>query len=418
MKFEKHVLDAINKLEKKNHAAYAAAWCVAEATNGGDPKDWNIITDAPFDELIEIFDEAEDVDEESEILRICFDIESKDSEGDVLICDIASYKGDPSDEVAQYGFTVLAVAENPERERIDPESGFDDINAKVVRTIGSPDNVFKEDPYMMLEALSIASHVGFDLDRELFQAIADNRELLLHLDAETLRDEIERILTGKFTGKALNMMAATGLITLIYGERNVKKMSAREQRDFLTLCKNIDKTMPIPLRRLGLIYDVLATKKAERAIQEFGFDPESERLLISGIRYSADIATLNNTSAIKEFIYDHGMEEYDFIHDLSKATRIVYDLDPLKIHTRNSLLKGIMERREAIFVKDLCIDENDVMDAGITDDPSEAMKLLDMTMTKVHDDPTKNNKDELLKLASKYKKHPLRGKTAKYDWIR
>ena len=58
------------------------------------------------------------------------------------------------------------------------------------------------------------------------------------------------------------------------------------------------------------------------------------------------------------------------------------------------------------------------MEAGITEDPEESEKLLGMLVERMHIDPRKNTRKDLLELAKKYKKNKMAAYFRGVSWIR
>jgi hypothetical protein len=58
------------------------------------------------------------------------------------------------------------------------------------------------------------------------------------------------------------------------------------------------------------------------------------------------------------------------------------------------------------------------VEAGITEDPEECEKLLGMLIERLHIEPNKNTKKDLLELAKKYKKNKLAAYFRGVSWIR
>lgn len=91
-----------------------------------------------------------------------------------------------------------------------------------------------------------------------------------------------------------------------------------------------------------------------------------------------NIHFLIDDQTFKRYLHKHGLEMYNYLHNLSKAQRIVYDQPSNKIEARNYFMQVIQSNHEPVFTEDLVIDANDIMEAGITDSPERAEELLDL----------------------------------------
>lgn len=422
LKFDKDVLNALQALEREGFETYAVGNCIIEWAKGLTPVDWDLVTKAGLADIQRVFPNGEVIDEANGIVRLDFTHEELNSEGEKFIegavCDITVMEGTIQEELHDYGFTCAAIADNPERTVIDEFGGMDDIKNKLIRTVGDPDQLFLDEPIRMLEAVRYVSDLGFDLQKGVYQSILKNWRLLLNHSIAPIRQELELILTGTYTGKALNMMADTGLMAVIFGEEVSRKMNSGEMQAFITLCENIDKTKPLRLRRLGLLYTILNEKHGLEAIGRMNYDPDTEMHLRDAMTEMVKIQFLSNSLEFKRYICEHGLKRYNYVHNLAKAQRIVYDQPAIKIESRNHMMSEIKHNNEAVFVEDLIIDGNDIMEAGITDVPEKAEELLYQVLAKVHQDPRNNDRTYLLKMAKKYSKSKFKANSRYVHWIR
>ncbi|MBQ1489868.1 MAG: CCA tRNA nucleotidyltransferase [Eubacterium sp.] len=421
LKFDKDVINALKKLESAGFATYASGDCVIEYVSGGTPLDWDLLTEAPMEKIQEIFPEGTCIDPERGVIRLDFthEVETEDgSEIEGAICDVIPYEGTIEDLLAKRAFTISAVADSPERGLADPYNGVDDIHKKLLRSIGDADEAFAADPIRMMQAMRYVAELGFDLTKNVHDAILRNWRKLQNVPIEQVRDELELIICGKSAGKALNMMADTGLMAVVFGEEVSRKMSASEMQQFIEVTKNIDKTMPVRLRRLGLLYTTLNQKRGLEAVKYMHFDVDTEAHLTWALTELVKVTFLANGTELKRYIYENGSEKYNYLHNLTKAQRIVYDQSSIKIEARNAIMREIKRNHEPIFLDDLVIDANDILEEGITDDPERAEHLLEQVIAKVHINPANNERSVLLKLAKKYNKSKFRAATRYVNWMR
>ena len=69
-------------------------------------------------------------------------------------------------------------------EVIDLIDGIKDLDNKLIKTIGNPDERFREDALRMLRAFYLVSKLEFSLDKNTFLSIHKNKELLKNISAE------------------------------------------------------------------------------------------------------------------------------------------------------------------------------------------------------------------------------------------
>lgn len=424
IKFDRNVHLTLKALESKGFRTYAIGECVRDSIRGYAPYDWDLVTTASLEELEDIFEKGVPVGDEEKSLRIDFTYEVVSEDEDEpsriegVVCDIKPISLPIEEQVSQNGFTVNAIADNPDYAFVDPYSGREDIKKKLINTVKPADELFKERPIKMLEAIRTAAELDFDLHKSLYEAIVSNWRLLMDFDKAAIRNELERLLTSACSGKGLNMMADTGLMTVIFGEDVSSKMSTGEMQAFTTLCENIDKTKPVILRRLGLLYTCLNKNRGLKAIERMNFDDHTNMHLVDAMKELIKIQFLGNDVEFKRYLFDHGIERYEYLNNLSKAQRIVYEQPATKIEGRNHMMKTIISNDEPVFIEDLVIDENDLIEAGIVDSPEKAEELLGLVIAVAHDNPKNNQRAYLLKMAKKYSKSKLLRHTRYVKWLK
>ena len=423
IKFDKDVLQALKTLEKAGFETFATGDCVRNLIRGVYAYDWDLVTAASAEDLEMLFPQGKFIDEEKKIMRVDYTYEVEETEDEPThiegaIMDIHILDCTLEEELVKAPFTVQAMADNPDRRFVDPHGGREDMKRRLIRAIGDADQLFKTQPARMLEAVALAAEMDFDLHKDVFDGILRNWRLLLDYDRTVIRENLERILTTDHAGKGLKLMAESGLMAVIFGEEVSKKMSHNDMRSFETLCENIDKTRPVRLRRLGLLYTILNKKPGIEAIDRLEFSDEDKVYLYDAMTLMIDIQFLGEPVKFKRFLFEVGMDRYNYMHNLSKAQRIVYDQPTQRIESRNYALREIEENHEPVFVEDLVIDANDIMEAGITDDPARAEELLHSVCAIVHKNPLHNNRVRLLKAAAKYNKSKLAEQMRYIKWYR
>ena len=159
-------------------------------------------------------------------------------------------------------------------------------------------------------------------------------------------------------------------------------------------------------------------KKARPSIEKFNFDSKTRQHLIDAVSDMPKLYFASTKELLKKFIYERGMERYNYLANLEKAQRIVFDYDSeTKIKSKMYLLEEIHALNEPIFVEDLAIDGNDLIEAGICE-ADEVGRILSMVVERTHIKPNLNKRSELLKLAKLYKKSKVAAATRGVKWLR
>ena len=425
VRLPKEVGKVMTRLQEAGFEAYVVGECVRDSILGRKPFGWDVTTNAGLEELKAVFPEAEVFSEKFGVIRLEY-IEEAKVDGEVVevgvIVDVAPYRKDAkfangllvdssraetiADDLSHRDFTINAIAEN-HTELADAFEGKDDIRKKIVKTVGDADRMFKEDPIKMIRAIRLCAELDFDLHKGAYDAIVANKELLETADPKKVREEFKMLMTGDAAGKGLNMLLDTGLVATILGPDILNRLTKREMQDLTVLSQNIDKTQPVTERRLGLFYACIDKKRSKPAIERLNYDEKTKQHLIDAVTDMAKLYFTATAPALKKFIYERGWERYEYLANLEKAQRIIFEyFSDTKIMSKMYLLEDIKKYREPIFVEDLFIDANDLVEAGICK-PEKADALLKMLVEECHMHPRKNTRAKLLELAKTYSKNKV-----------
>ena len=425
VKLPKEVGKVMTRLQEAGFEAYVVGECVRDSILGRKPFGWDVTTNATLEDLKTVFPEAEVFSEKFGVIRLEY-IEETKIDGETVevgvIVDVAPYRKEAkysngllvdstraetiADDLSHRDFTINAIAEN-HTSLEDTFDGKEDIRKKLIRTVGDADRTFKEDPIKMIRALRLCAELDFDLHKGAYEAIVANSALLEKASPNKVRDEFEMLMGGVAASKGLNMLLDTGLVATILGPDILAKLTKREKSDLEILSQNIDKTQPVVERRLGLFYACIDKKRAKPAIERLKYDEKTKQHLIDAVTDMAKLYFTATAPALKKFIYERGWERYNYLANLEKAQRIIFDyFSETKIYSKMYMLEDIKKYREPIFVEDLFIDANDLVEAGICK-PEKAEALLKMLVEECHMHPRKNTREKLLELARTYSKNKI-----------
>lgn len=116
------------------------------------------------------------------------------------------------DDLVRRDFTVNAMAlALPDAVSVDPCGGLADLAAGVLRTPGTPEQSFSDDPLRMLRLFRFQATLGFEPDTAVVAAVRQMGERLEIVSAERIRDEFSKLITAPDPGPALTALVASGL---------------------------------------------------------------------------------------------------------------------------------------------------------------------------------------------------------------
>ena len=104
---------------------------------------------------------------------------------------------DLSVDVKRRDFTINGMYMDKNKKVYDYVGGQKDLENKIIRMIGDPDQRLKEDPLRILRAIRFQITFNFKIDEELKKAILSNLELLKNLKEAKIVEEIKKMKKDK-----------------------------------------------------------------------------------------------------------------------------------------------------------------------------------------------------------------------------
>lgn len=208
-----YVLTTLNKLENNGFEAYIAGGCVRDFLMNKQPHDFDITTNALPEHIKQIFSNYKIIKSGEKHGTIAVIIEKN-------IIEITTYRidgsyfdnrhpekvifsSDLSEDLKRRDFTVNAMVQNKNGEIIDLFGGKNDIENKIIRTVGNAYDRFQEDALRIMRCLRFASTLGFDIESETSEAAHKCAFLLKNISVERIKEEFIKILCGNYCEKIL-----------------------------------------------------------------------------------------------------------------------------------------------------------------------------------------------------------------------
>ncbi|WP_413808431.1 CCA tRNA nucleotidyltransferase [Streptomyces sp. OE57] len=130
-----------------------------------------------------------------------------------------SYGDSIEEDLVRRDFTVNAMAVAlPQKEFIDPHRGLEDLAARVLRTPGTPEESFSDDPLRMMRAARFAAQLDFEVAPEVVAAMTAMAERIDIVSAERVRDELNKLVLADHPRKGLRLLVETGLADRVLPE--------------------------------------------------------------------------------------------------------------------------------------------------------------------------------------------------------
>lgn len=116
-------------------------------------------------------------------------------------------------------FTINAMAVRlPQGEFVDPFDGAQDLVRRLIRTPREAELSFSDDPLRMMRAARFASQLGFTPVADVVIAATDMAARIEIVSAERVRDELSKLLLGKYPRLGLDILEGTKLADIVLPE--------------------------------------------------------------------------------------------------------------------------------------------------------------------------------------------------------
>ncbi|MFF3153394.1 CCA tRNA nucleotidyltransferase [Streptomyces sp. NPDC057910] len=140
-----------------------------------------------------------------------------------------SYGDSIEDDLVRRDFTVNAMAVAlPQKEFVDPYGGLEDLAARMLRTPGTPEESFSDDPLRMMRAARFAAQLDFEVAPEVVTAMTDMSARIEIVSAERVRDELNKLLLSAHPKKGLRLLVDTGLAEHVLPELPALRLESDE----------------------------------------------------------------------------------------------------------------------------------------------------------------------------------------------
>jgi poly(A) polymerase len=110
-------------------------------------------------------------------------------------------------------FTVNGLFYDPiSKKTHDWVGGDKDLRAKIIRTIGKPEERFGEDHLRLLRAVRFAAQLDFEIEPETFAAVKLLAPKIKLISAERIRDELLKLFSPPHAARGLVLLRESGLL--------------------------------------------------------------------------------------------------------------------------------------------------------------------------------------------------------------
>ncbi|KAB2646543.1 MAG: CCA tRNA nucleotidyltransferase [Verrucomicrobia bacterium] len=218
--------DIVRRLQAGGFSAFWVGGCVRDFLLGREPGDFDIATSARPDDIEKLFLHTVPVGRKFGVVIVVF--EGQQFQIATFRAEADYFDGrrpetvvfaDAQADARRRDFTANGIFFDPiTRQSHDWVGGKDDLRAKMIRTIGSPEGRFGEDHLRLLRAVRFAAQLGFEIEPATFAAIQIHSAKIKLISAERVRDELIKLFQFPHAERGLKLLHASGLLEHILPE--------------------------------------------------------------------------------------------------------------------------------------------------------------------------------------------------------
>ena len=423
----------LDRLRKYGYEAYAVGGCVRDALLGREPNDWDITTSAKPQQVKRVFKRTVDTGIQHgtvtvleggtgfEVTTYRIDGEYEDGRHPKQV----SFTPDLKEDLRRRDFTINAMAYSPNGGLVDIFGGQEDLQAGIIRCVGSARDRFEEDALRIMRAVRFAAQLGFTIEEETWKAIVELAPSLRKISAERIQTELSKLLLSPHPDY-FRKLYETGITAVILPEFDVA-MQCEQNTPYHcysvgehTVQVILHTPGDLPLRLAALFHDLgkpMVKTTDEDGRDHFKGHPEQSEKLARTVlkRLKYDNHTLDRTcrlvrwhdtrlkpdrKMIRRAVNRIGEDLFlDFLQlqradARSKSPAVCQTVLP-ELDAIEAIYRDIMETGECTSLKTLAVTGKDLIDLGMKPG-KELGEMLHVLLEHVLEVPQDNTKEILL----------------------
>ncbi len=197
-------VEIVRHLQTAGFSAFWVGGCVRDFLLGREPQDYDIATSARPEQVEKLFKRTVAVGKKFGVMVVLegghqFQVATFRAEADYQDGRHPEHVtfANAEADAQRRDFTVNGLFYDPVTEKLhDWVGGEKDLRAKIIRTIGSPEERFAEDHLRLLRAVRFAAQLGFEIEPQTFAAVRALAPKIELISAERIRDELIKLFSA------------------------------------------------------------------------------------------------------------------------------------------------------------------------------------------------------------------------------
>lgn len=429
------VRQILQRLRDRGYEAYAVGGCVRDTLLGRIPGDWDICTSALPQETEACFSDLRVIETGLKhgtvtvlLAGAPYEITTFRRDGDYLDHrrpEQVAFVSSLEEDLRRRDFTINAMALGLNGEVIDLFGGREDLDRRVIRCVGDPEQRFREDALRILRGLRFASQLEFTLEPDTAAAMERCKDLLALVSGERIYAEMTKLLVGPGAASVLERygtILAGAFPELLPAMGFLQRHPCHNRDVWGHTVEALGYSAPEPVIRWALLLHDLGKPDCftldEKGTGHFyGHPRRSEEITrdilgrlhpdkntaeaICTLVLHHDDGALVERRAVRRWIGRYGPELLEQLLEVKRADALAHaDLPRTRqrygaVLAFRDLTKQVLAEEACFTVKDLAVSGKDLLAAGVQPGP-EVGRLLSLLLEDVLEDRCDNRREALL----------------------
>lgn len=438
IKIPKEIKTIIEGLENKGFQGFVVGGCVRDVLRNVEPDDWDVTTNATPEEITEVFPDsfsdnkfgtvtvrtASEKASLKEVEITPFRKEAKYS--DKRHPDEVFWAKSIEEDLSRRDFTVNAMAFSPKSGIIDLFESQKDLKAKMIRTVGRPEDRFGEDALRIMRAVRFATTLDFKIEKTTEEAVKKNGKWLELISKERIRDEFLKIIMADNASDGIRLLYKLGLSKYVIPEleesygvsQNKHHIYDCFEHSVLSLQYTAKKGFNMNVRMAALLHDIakprvkagegkdatfygheiVGAKMTRQILSRLKFPKKDIEKITKLVRYHLFYYNVGEVSdsSVRRLVLRVGPENMEELLQVRMADRIgsgVPKAEPYKLRHFQYVIEKVAQ--DPISAKMLKVNGNDVMRILDIEPGPRVGQIISVLLGYVLSDPGKNDKEFL-----------------------
>ena len=418
---------------------YVVGGAVRDLILNREVKDWDLTTNLEPEEILKLFPKNSFynnlfgtvgiVGKNDEIFEVTT-YRSEEGYADSRHPDKVVWGKSLEEDVKRRDFTINSLAMNVDGKVFDYWNGQTDLKNGLIRTVGNPDERFKEDALRMMRAIRLCSQLKFQIEENTFNSIVNNAKIIENIAFERIRDEFLKILVTEKPGDGLIVLKNSGILEFIMPEiLGGVGMNQRGHHIYdvwnhsLEALNNCSSKNPIT-RLAALLHDVGKPQVMKTVGNENTFHnhevvgsrialsigkrlklskEELQQLFILTRWHMFTVSEMQTDKAVRRFIKNVTVPYLEEMISLRRGDRLGSGAKETSWRWELFKKRLIEVQQQPFSIKDLKIDGADVMEILKIKPSRKVGEVLAAIFTEVEENPKLNEREILLERLLSFK---------------